>query len=211
MGGGPRGDEAGAGPEDPDPRGSADPADVETAKRSIEEARGRFRGNGDWAVEVDEGVGRYFEGHEEWLWVASEVEGLERMRVTVDMERSHRGNRMDVRRRTGQGDTGPEMGRLGALLAMWDNLENPWLTEHAFGGVDLVAEFAWQDPKEVRRRLGALPKEGRRVVLPVRKEKRERLEELVALVRGGEPLETRLGAWGKSVGLEEESPLGVGA
>ena len=45
----------------------------------------------------------------------------------------------------------------------------------------------------------------------MRKEKRERLEELVALVRGGEPLETRLGAWGKSVGLEEESSLGVGA
>ncbi|MDE1822476.1 MAG: hypothetical protein KGI98_16680 [Euryarchaeota archaeon] len=103
------------------------------------------------------------------------------------------------------------MGRLGALLAMWDNTENPWLTEHAFGGVDLVAEFASQDPKEVRRRLRALPKEGRRVVLPVKKEKRERLEELVALVRSEEPLEKSLGAWGRSVGLEEDSPLGVGA
>ena len=191
------------------PVGPLTRADVETAKRSIEEARARFRGNGDWAVGVDERVGRYFEAHEEWLWVASEVVGLERMRVTVDMERSWRGNRMDVRRRTGQGDTGPEMGRLGALLAMWDNLENPWLVEHAFGGMDLVAEFASQDAKEVRRRLGAIPKEGRRVVLPVKMAKRKRLEELVALVRGEEPLEKGLGAWGRSVGLEEDSPVAV--
>ncbi|MHB8351187.1 MAG: hypothetical protein ACYDFT_00590 [Thermoplasmata archaeon] len=60
-----------------------------------------------------------FDEQERYLWVEARVPGL--TRTTVDLERAHREERTSVRHRTGQSDTGREMGLLGSLLAYWSS------------------------------------------------------------------------------------------
>lgn len=183
-----------------EPIGPMTEADVAEARARIEEVLGRFRERGDWAVAVAERVERYYRDHEGFLWSRP---GL--CRSTVELERAHREDRHGIRRRTGQGDTGEEMGRVGSLLAMSSNLGCPWFLESVLTGVDLLGEFARQDPGEVHRRMRALPREGRRPCVPVSAGKRQEvLQALVDLVEGASPLDLGLRSWARVV----ETPSG---
>jgi len=174
--------------------------DVAQAKREIDAALDRFAGLGDWAQSIVATVVKRFEDHGPYLW--AEVPGLSVViRSTVPLEKDHGADRRRVRHRTGGEDTGGEMGRLGSLLAFWSNIRSPWFRDHVLPGVNLWEVFAQQDPEEVRRRILALPREGRRprVLLPRGEKARECLESLVELVAGDEPLEPRLSEWMASV------------
>ncbi|MGA9840313.1 MAG: hypothetical protein WBS16_07790 [Thermoplasmata archaeon] len=179
------------------PLGAAEVAEVQ---RTIEAAGGRFALYGEWAEGIWEKVRERFEAHRSYLWVV--VPGLETVvRSTVALERAHREDRRGVRHRTGQSATGPEMGRLGSLLAFWSNARCRRFVEEGLAGVNLWEAFARQDPREVRRRLHALPREGHRPKVGVPAEKRqERLEAWVQLLEGASPLEVGLKEWAASVG-----------
>ena len=186
------------------PRGPMTRGEVETAKEEIAEAGNRFRTRGDWAVAIWEGVERFFREHEPHLWVAAEVAGLPR--TTVDLERAHGEERRRIRRRTGQKETGGEMGRVGALLAWSSNLRNRWFVEEVLTGVNVAEEFARQDAGEVRRRLEELPREGRRPKVRVTKgTERRHLERLRELVSGEGAVEPALHAWAVAVAAHEGS------
>lgn len=177
-------------------------ADIVEVRRQIEEAGGRFAARGDWAVAIWEKVAAKFAEHERFLWVV--VPGLgEVVRSTVALERAHRDDRQRVRHRTGQEATGAALGEFGALLAFWSNARCRWFVEEGLTGVNLWAEFARQDPGEVRRRLAALPREGCRPRVAVPKKKvAERLEAFVRLLTGPAPLEPALAEWAASIGSE---------
>ncbi|MGI0129941.1 MAG: hypothetical protein ACREEC_07315 [Thermoplasmata archaeon] len=182
------------------------PTDVAEAKRRIEEAGSRFVGLGEWAQAIWEKVQRRFDAHGPYLWV--EVPGLPTViRSSVALERAHGADRRGVRHRRGQEATGEEMSRLGSLLAFWSNARCSWFAERVLAGGNLWEEFAQQDPEEVRRRLLALPKEGRRPRVEVARGKAgERLEALVKLLTTEGPIEAGLTAWAASVGaLPEEA------
>jgi hypothetical protein len=184
------------------------PTDVREAKRRIEEAGSRFAVSGEWAEAIWEQVVRRFEAHGPYLWV--EVPGLEVViRSTVALERAHAADRRGVRHRRGQEATGEEMSQLGSLLAFWSNARCPWFVETVLTGVNLWDEFARQDAEEVRRRLTALPQEGRRPRVEVpRRKAGERLEALVRLLTSEDPIEPGLTAWAASVGaLSEDEQL----
>ncbi len=151
-----------------------------------------------------ERVAQFFREHAPYLWVAAEVAGLPR--TTVDLERAHGEERRRIRRRTGQKETGGEMGRVGALLAWSSNLRNRWFVEEVLTGVNVAEEFARQDAGEVRRRLEELPREGRRPKVRVTKgTERRHLERLRELVSGEGPVEPALHAWAVAVAAHEES------
>jgi hypothetical protein len=181
--------------------------DVVEARRRIEEAGDRFVALGEWAEAVWEKVARRFKAHAEYLWV--EVPGLETViRSSVALERAHGADRRGVRHRRGQEATGEEMSRLGSLLAFWSNARCPWFVDHAVSEVNLWEEFARQDAGEVRRRLRALPTEGRRPRVEVpRRKAGERLEALVKLLTGDGPIQAGLTSWAASIGaLTPETP-----
>jgi len=176
--------------------------DVSEAKRRIEEAGGRFAAQGEWAEEIWSHARSRFEDHELYLW--AEVPGMEVvLRSSVALERAHAADRRGVRHRRGQEATGEEMGHLGSLLAFWSNTQCPWFAQHVLPGVNLWEVFAGQDSEEVRRRLEALPREGRppRVEAP-RGKAGERLERFVKLLTSRGPIEPGLTAWAVSVGAE---------
>ncbi len=175
--------------------------EVVEVQRAIEEAGCRFVLYGDWAQAIWAKVADRFEAHRPYLWVV--VPELEQVvRSTVALERAHREDRRGVRHRTGQSATGAEMGRLGALLAFWSNARCRWFVEEGLVGVNLWEAFTQQDPKEVARRVQALPREGHRPrVAVVAGKRQERLEALVQLLSGMTPLEPGLSAWAASVGL----------
>ena len=176
-------------------------SEVVEVQRAIEEVGDRFVQNGEWAEAIWARIGGRFKAHRPYLWVVVPEAG-EMVRSTVALERAHREDWRDVRHRTGQSATGPEMGRLGALLAFWSNARCRWLVEEALVGENLWEKFAQQDPKGVARRLRALPREGHRPHVGANAGKRqERLEALVQLLDGTAPLEPGLSRWGASVGL----------
>ncbi|MGI0053302.1 MAG: hypothetical protein ACRECR_03460, partial [Thermoplasmata archaeon] len=180
--------------------------DVAEAKRRIEEAGSRFVGLGEWAQAIWAKVQRRFDAHGPYLWV--EVPGLPAViRSSVALERAHGADRRGVRHRRGQEATGEEMSRMGSLLAFGSNARCAWFAERVLAGVNLWEVFARQDPQEVRPRLLALPKEGRRPRVEVARGKAgERLEALVKLLTNEGPIEVGLAAWAASVGaLPEEA------
>lgn len=162
------------------------------ASRGLEEA---------WAK-----VERRFEEQAPYLWVAAHVPGLSR--TTVDLERAHRSDRQGIRHRTGQKATGPEMGRIGSLLAMFSNLENDWFSEKGCPETNLWAEFARQGPREVRRRIRALRGAGRRERVPVApRHAKEQLDEFVEILEREGPSATELGRWASRVSAPQPSPV----
>lgn len=185
-------------------------ADVAEVRRAIDEAGGRFVLSGDWAEAIWAKVTSRFEAHRSYLWVV--VPELKQVvRSTVALERAHREDRRGIRHRTGQSATGPEMGRLGALLAFWSNARCRWFVEEGLVGVNLWEAFARQDPKEVARRLRALPQEGHRPKVAVgTRQRQERLEALVQLLSGSSPLEPGLSVWAASVGFAMPAQEGEG-
>ena len=184
-------------------------AEVAEVQRSIEEAGNRFVQYGEWAEAIWAKVRDQFEAHRPYLWVVV-PELATVVRSTVALERAHREDRRGVRHRTGQSATGPEMGRLGALLAFWANARCRWFVEEGLAGVNLWEAFARQDPKEIRRRLSGLPQEGRRPKVAVTAEKRqERLEAWVQLWDGASPVDAWLGEWAASINggrVAQEAP-----
>lgn len=179
-------------------------SDVVEAQRRIEEAVNRFVRQGEWAEAIGERVTRRFVAHGPYLW--AEVPGLGTViRSTVALERAHGADRRGIRHRRGQEATGEEMSRFGSLLAFWSNARCPWFVERILGEGNLWETFARQDAGEVRRRLLALPKEGRQPKVEVRRGKAgERLEALVKLLTSEGPIEPGLTAWAISVGALPE-------
>ncbi|EQD77235.1 hypothetical protein B1B_01174 [mine drainage metagenome] len=174
--------------------------DVAQTRREIDLALTRFAAEGEWAQAIVATVVKRFEAHGPYLW--AEVPGQSVViRSTVPLEQDHGADRRGVRHRTGREETGQEMGRLGSLLAFWSNMRCEWFRDQVLPGVNLWEEFARRDPEEVRRRVCALPREGRRprVVLPRGEKARACLESLVKLVAGEEPLEPHLSKWMESV------------
>jgi hypothetical protein len=189
------------------PLGPATLQDVEEVEREIAEAIRRFRQFGDWAVPLANDVEKFFREHERYLWAFAEVEGFPR--TTVDLERAHGEERRRIRRRTGLEDTGEEMNRVGALLAMVSNQRNPWFLETVLAGVNLAEEFARQDAREVRERLRKLPEEGRRPKVRVPQGKHPKfLGELRDMVLSEGPLEGKLEAWAHSVKADQSEGVG---
>lgn len=93
------------------------------------------------------------------------------------------------------------MGELGSLLAFWSNGRCERFVGEGLAGVNLWEAFTQQDPREVRRRMAALPREGRRPRVMVTRGKAEgRLAAFVELLNGSAPLEPGLSAWAASVG-----------
>ena len=175
-------------------------ADVVGVKAAIEAAGEKFVALGDWARPIWADVARRFEEHAPYLW--TEVPGLGTViRSTVALERDHGADRRRIRHRTGGRESAREMDAQGMLLAFWANVRCPWFVEHVLRGVNLWEEFARQDPGEVARRLVALPKEGRRPRVELRRGKEEgQLQEFLRVLRGPGPLEPGLTAWAVSVG-----------
>ena len=161
---------------------------------------------GEWAEAIWAEVAKRFEEHASYLWPV--VPGLnEVVRSTVALERAHRDDRHRIRRRTGQSDTGEAMGEMGSLLAFWSNARCERFVREGLAGVNLWEAFAQQDPREVRRRMAALPREGRRPRVMVARGKAEgRLAAFVELLNGSGPLEPGLSAWAASVGSEGLQP-----
>jgi len=179
------------------------PTDIAEVKATVERQGRQLASLGlgeAWAK-----VERRFEEQEPYLWVAAHVPGLSR--TTVDLERAHRSDRQGIRHRTGLKATGPEMGRIGSLLAIFSNLENEWFAREGLEGVNLWAEFARQDSGEVRQRIRALRGAGCRERVPVApRDARERLEELVTLLeREGERC-GELERWARRVSAPLTSP-----
>ena len=137
-----------------------------------------------------------FAEREPYLWVVAQAPGL--TRSTVALERAHRECRASVRHRTGQSDTGVEMGLLGSQLAYWSNVRNRWFIEQVLEGVNLREVFARQEAEEVRRRLRELPREGRRPSVPISRKGREKvLERALAILKGnGDPV-AQLDEWAR--------------
>ncbi len=97
---------------------------------------------------------------------------------------------------------------MGSLLSFWSNARCERFVREGLAGVNLWEAFAQQDPREVRRRMAALPREGRRPRVMVARGKAEgRLAALVELLNGSGPLEPRLKAWAASAGSEGLQPL----
>ena len=177
-------------------------ADVAQVKEAVVRTGTILRGKGD--RRLTELWGRFegkFREEEPYLWVVARVPGL--TRSTVPLERDHRGIRTGVRHRTGRADTGEEVNLLGALLAYWDDLTNPWFIENVLTGVNLREVFARQDPEEVRRRREALPWEGRRPCVRVApKRRREALEKALTILRGTGDISAQLTSWAREELLE---------
>ncbi|MGI0131323.1 MAG: hypothetical protein ACREEC_14425, partial [Thermoplasmata archaeon] len=176
------------------------PADVARVKEEIERAGRRFAEMGDWACAIWATVARRFEEHGPYLW--AEVPGLRVViRSTVALERDHGADRRRIRHRSGGTESGEEMDAHGSVLAFWNNVRCPEFVEHGLNGVNVWEEFARQDPGEVARRIQALPKEGRRPRVELRKGKEEtQLEGFLRVLRGPEPLEPALTTWATSIG-----------
>ncbi len=169
-------------------------ADVAEVKATVARVGRTMRSMGGRIEELGSRVEAKFEEQEPYLWVVARVSGL--MRSTVDLERAHREDRTSVRHRTGQQDTGREMGLLGSLLAYWSNVRNEWFIEEVLNGVNLREVFARQDVEEVRRRLSALPREGRRPCVPIAPRcRREALERALTILKGSGDVTAELGAW----------------
>lgn len=117
-------------------------------------------------------MAKRFEEHASYLWPV--VPGLnEVVRSTVALERAYRDDRHRIRRRTGQSDTGEAMGEMGSLLAFWSNARCERFVRQGLAGVNLWETFAQQAPREVRRRMAALTREGRRPRVTVARGKAE--------------------------------------
>ncbi len=178
--------------------GDLDPmieTDVARVKATVARVGEVLRSKGDERLGLLwDRVEEKFAEQESYLWVVTRVPGL--TRSTVALERDHRECRTSVRHRTGQSDTGVEMGLLGSLLAYWSNVRNPWFIEQGLEGVNLRVVFARQDPEEVRRRMWALPREGKRPSVPVSRRCRGKaLEKAFAILKGeGDPV-AQLDAW----------------
>jgi len=120
-------------------------------------------------------------------------------RTTAVMEAAHREDRRDCRRRSGTVSTRGPMERVGEHLAVWSNATNPWFVENALCGVDLVAEFAQQDPKLVLQGLLDLRRKAWRGRLPVENKAREGLlDRFVELAQAGAPREA-FSSWADEV------------
>ena len=142
-----------------------------------------------------------FREEETYLWVVARVPGL--TRSTVPLELDHRGIRTGVKHRTGQADTGEEVDLLGALLAYWDDLTNPWFIQNVLTGVNLREVFARQDPEEIQQKMEALPWEGRRPCVRVApKRRREALEKALTILRGTGDISAQLTSWAREELLE---------
>ena len=174
--------------------------DVEGVKAAIEAAGEKFVQLGDWARPIWATVARRLEEHGPYLW--AEVPGLGTvLQSTVALERDHGADRRRIRHRTGGRESAREMDAHGALLAFWANVRCPWFVEHVLKGVNLWEEFARQDPEEVARRIEALPTEGRRPRVELKKGRaEERLEGFLRALRGPGPVESNIMAWAVSVG-----------
>ncbi|MGI0067574.1 MAG: hypothetical protein ACREB9_04010 [Thermoplasmata archaeon] len=172
-------------------------ADVARVKATVARVGEVLRSKGDDRLGVLWGrVEEKFAEEEPYLWVVARVPGL--TRSTVALERDHRECRTSIRHRTGQSDTGVEMGLLGTLLAYWSNVRNPWFIEQVLGGVNLREVFAKQDPEEVRRRMRELPRAGRRPSVPVSRKRRARaLERALTILKGEGDLVGQLGEWAR--------------
>ncbi len=182
-------------------------ADVARVKEEIDLAGRRFVSLGEWAEAIWATVAKRFEAHGPYLW--TEVPGLGTIiRSTVALERDHGADRRRIRHRTGGKESAEGMDAHGPLLAFWSNVRCPWFIDHVLAGVNLWEEFARQDPKEVARRIKALPREARRPRVELRRGKeREQLEGFLQVLRGPGPLEPGLTAWAISVGCTP--PLGA--
>jgi hypothetical protein len=173
------------------PMMEADVAEVKATKARVDMA---MRSMGGRVEELWARVEAKFEEQEPYLWVVARVPGL--TRSTVDLERAHREARASVRHRTGQQDTGVEMGLLGSLLAYWSNVRNQWFMEQVLEGVNLRKVFAQQDAGEVRRRLEALPREGRRPCVPITPRcRREALAKALSILKGSGDVTVQLAKW----------------
>lgn len=181
--------------------------DVARVKAVVARTGEVLRGKGDPRIsELWGRLERKFREEEPYLWVVARVPGL--TRSNVPLERDHRGIRTGVRHRTGQADTGEEVDLLGALLAYWDDLTNPWFIENALKGVNLREVFARQDPEEVRRRREALPWEGRRPCVRVgQKHRKEALEKALTILRGAGDIPAQLSSWAREELLEPAPAL----
>ncbi len=169
-------------------------ADVVEVKATVARVGATMQSMGGRIEELWRRVEARFEEEEPYLWVVARVPGL--TRSTVELERTHREARTSVRHRTGQQDTGREMGLLGSLLAYWSNVRNPWFVEHVLDGVNLRTVFARQDAEEVRQRLADLPREGRRPCVPIAPRcRREALANALAILKGSDDVMAQLGAW----------------
>ncbi len=180
-------------------------ADVAGVKEEIAQAGTRFAARGEWAEGIWGTVARRFEEHGPHLWVG--VPGLGTViRSTVALERDHGADRRRIRHRTGGKESAEEMDAHGALLAFWNNVRCPWFVDRVLKGVNLWEEFARQDPGEVARRITALPREGRRPRVELRKgREKEPLEGWFQVLRGPGPLEPGLAAWAISIGCTSPS------
>ncbi|EQD35508.1 hypothetical protein B1B_16913 [mine drainage metagenome] len=188
-------------------------ADVEVVKAAMEAAGERFVQWGDWARPIWVAVAKRLEEHGPYLW--AEVPGRGTViRSTVALERDHGADRRRIRQRTGGRESAMEMDAHGALLAFWANVRCPWFVEHGLKGVNLWEEFARQDPGEVARRMEALPKEGRRPRVELRRGKEEgQLEEFLRVLGGSRATGTgaqRLGGVGGVLPPHRSSHLNDG-
>jgi hypothetical protein len=169
-------------------------AEVAEVKATVARVGMTMRSMGGRVEELWHRVEAKFEEQEPYLWVVARVPGL--TRSTVDLERAHREDRTSVRHRTGQQDTGKEIGLLGSLLGYWSNVRNEWFIEHGLEGVNLRGVFAQQDAAEVRRRLSELPGEGRRPCVPIAPRcRRGALEKALTILKGSGDWTAQLGAW----------------
>ncbi|MHB8351521.1 MAG: hypothetical protein ACYDFT_02340 [Thermoplasmata archaeon] len=175
-------------------------SDVARVKEEIDQAGSGFVSRGEWAEAIWATVAKRFEVHGPYLW--AEAPGLGTViRSTVALERDHGADRRRIRHRTGGMESAEEMDAHGPLLAFWNNVRCPWFIEQVAPGLNLWEEFARQDPKDVARRMAALPKEARRPRVELRRgREREQLEGLLQVLRGPDPLEPGLTAWAISVG-----------
>lgn len=181
-------------------------ADVAAVRATVTRVGAGLRTLGDLrTVELWERLERKFEEENESLWVVAHHPGL--TRSTVDLERDHRAVRTGVRHRTGQGDTSREVERLGSLLAYWENLTNRWFGEQVLEGVNLREVWAQQNPEEVRRRIRALPWEGRRPCVRVSvKRRRKVLEKALTILKGPGDIPGQLDRWAREE-LSEVAPV----
>ena len=174
--------------------------DVAEVKRALEVAGEKFVSLGDWARPIWANVADRFEEHGPYLWAEVPGSGVA-VRSTVALERDHGADRRRIRHRTGGRESAREMDAHGALLAFWANVRCPWFVEHVLAGVNLWEEFARQDPEEVARRIEALPAEGRRPKVEVKRgREEEQLEGFLRALRGPGPVEPKFMAWAVSVG-----------
>lgn len=171
--------------------------DQDKALRRLHEIQKQAIDAGSVEAKAWEGLVDRFREHEGELWAFLGEPGA--ARTTNQIESCHREDRRCVRKRTGQGATGPAMERVGELLAVWSNARNPWFIKHALHGVDLVQEFLAQEPGRVKEGLACLRAKRWRGRLPVAAtQRRGLLEEFVALMEAGAP-PAKLQGWADRV------------